>query len=118
MKDEEKEIYERQVKEANDVKAVINSKGWKETIAPHLVMARDRIIMHGKRGESTEIYTDDQGRQKVLSKLNPNDPHCAARALWMVDGIDTVLQLFESLIAAGEQAKHILKKSDTITKID
>ncbi len=118
MKDEERESYERQVKEANDIKAVIGSKGWKETIQPRLIMERDRIIINGKKGISSEIFTDEQGKTRELIKINPHDPHCAARALWMVDGIDTVLQMFDSIITAGEQAKYILKKSDTITKID
>ena len=117
MNDDQKEYYERQVKEGNDVKGIINMKGWKETIVPNIIGARDKIIMLGKRGESSEIFTDDQGRQRVVTKSNPYNPYSAAKALWMIEGIDTVLQLFDSIIATGEQAKSILKKSDTITKL-
>lgn len=117
MTDQEKENYERCIKEANDVKAVINSKGWKETIQPKIIMARDNIIINGKRGESSEIYVDDQGKTKIITKINPSDPNCAARALWMIEGIDSVIQLLDSIVVTGEQVKSILKKSDTIVKL-
>jgi hypothetical protein len=117
MNDQEKENYERNVKEANDVKAVVNSKGWKETMQPRIIMARDQIIMNGKRGESSEIFIDDSGKQRTIIKVNPSDPYGAARALWMVEGIDAIIQLFEEIISVGEVAKSMLKKSDTITKL-
>jgi hypothetical protein len=116
MTDEEKEIYEKQVREANDVKAVRNSKGWKETIQPMIMMVRDAIMLKGRRGESSEILVDGQGRQTILTKYNPSDPYSAAKALWMVEGIDAVLAEFKSIIDVGEAAKQILKQSDTIVK--
>ena len=116
MTDAEKEIYERQVREANDIKAVINSKGWKETIQPRIVLVRDQIIVRGGRGESSEIFTDAEGRQHQVTKVNPNDPFSAARAMWMVEGIDFLLQSIETILQTGEIAKQILKQSDTITK--
>ena len=118
MTDEEKEIYERQVREANDVKAVIHSKGWKDTIQPRIAMIRDAIIIQGKRGESSETYVDVNGkRQMTVTKTNPQDPYSAAKALWMVEGIDSLLQYFDSILATGEAVKQILKQSDTITKL-
>lgn len=97
MKEDAKEIYERQVKEANDIKAVINSKGWKETIAPCIIRTRDKILH--------------------LSKTEPFNPYCATKAVWMIEGIDSVLAEINAIVAAGEQAKNILAKSDTITKL-
>ena len=94
-----REELEQQIRDANNVRAVINSKGWKETCAPMIMKHRDQII------------TTVEGQI-----WNP-DPTIAAKAMWVITGIDAVLKLFANIEESGRLAKQILT-SDTAADPD
>lgn len=100
--EEQLEQLRRQVQDANNVRAVLNSKGWKETCLPQIMALREQFILNGKAGYDPSSHT-----------YTAADPNAPAKALWTINGIDSVLQLFATLDDAGKVAKELIAQSDT-----
>ena len=102
MTEEQLEEYRKQIVDANNVRAVLNSKGWKETCLPMIMSMREQFILNGKAGYDPSSQT-----------FTAADPNAPAKALWTINGIDSVLQLFATLDNAGKMAKKLIEESDT-----
>ena len=87
---------QQQISDAHNVKAVMNSKGWKETCEPLIRQHREEFIA--------------QVRQNFWN----TDPTIPAKVMWFICGIDAVLQLFANAEEAGRLAKEALQnQTDT-----
>lgn len=95
MQPEQRDELQKQVQDGNNVKAVLNSKGWKETCGPMIMKHREDFIA------------------SVRANIWNPDPEIAKKVMWFVCGIDAVLSLFASIEEAGRQAKYTLSSSDT-----
>ena len=93
--DEQREIYLKEIENSNNVKAVLNSKGWKETVAP-----------------LTDVLYKDIF-QRAQASDNPNE---VLKGVWMLAGIDRFLLFLSTIVADGDRAKEILQKADTVQK--
>jgi hypothetical protein len=89
MDDESRVELERQVEIGNHIKAVLNSKGWKEAVIPIYMAERDKVIN---------------------SMVMATDPNFILRSTWIVGGMDMFINLLNGYYNIGEQARGILRE--------
>lgn len=99
------------IKKGNDAKAVRNLKQWKETVYPEIQLMKEAALAQVK-AQGGFIWSRDQLGQSVPTSYLPVDVNLVQQTMWMIIGIDRVVERIEELIAIGEHSKQQLK-SDT-----
>jgi hypothetical protein len=102
LTEDQLEELRRQVRDADNVKSVLNSKGWKETVVPHYMQLRDKLIEQG-----------NAGLNPMTGQFTPTDPNMAIRAMWTINGMDSFMRLLRNIVDIGEIARKTLRESDT-----
>jgi len=99
------------IKKGNDAKAVRNLKQWKETVYPEIQLMKEAALTQVK-AQGGFIWSRDQLGQSVPTSYLPVDVNLVQQTMWMIIGIDRVVERIEELIAIGEYSRQQLK-SDT-----